>query len=68
MQTRPTIDFAHGDLTAGKQGPEQHACRLGARQQALRLDPPLELLVQAFDGIGGADRAPLLLREAQKGE
>jgi len=34
----------------------------------LRLDPSLELLVQAFDRIRGADRFPLALRKAREGE
>jgi hypothetical protein len=51
MQGWPTVYFAHRNLAAGEQGPEQHASGLGAGQQALRLDPPLELLVQAFDGV-----------------
>src|SRR3954467_14392134 len=46
VQGIPAIDPAQGDLAAGEQRPEQHAGGFGARQQALRLDPPLELLVQ----------------------
>jgi len=51
MQGVPAIDAAQGDLVAGEQGPEQHAGGLGARQQALGLDPALELLVQPLDGV-----------------
>jgi hypothetical protein len=34
----------------------------------LRLDPPLEFLVQSFDRIGGAYAAPLARRQAGEGE
>src|SRR5271170_2404610 len=34
----------------------------------LRLDPPLEFLVQTFDGVRGSDRLPLALREARESE
>src|SRR3954468_14591245 len=68
VQGIPAIDPAQGDLAAGEQRPEQHAGGFGARQQALRLDPPLELLVQALDGIRGSDRLPLFRRIAQERE
>jgi hypothetical protein len=38
------------------------------RQNGLRLDPPLELFAQAFDGIRASNRFPLALREAREGE
>jgi len=50
------------------QGPEQHGRRFRVGQRALGLDPTLELSVQAFDGIGGAQGFPLLKRIAQEGE
>src|SRR3954465_2088917 len=68
VQGIPAIDPAQGDLAAGEQRPEQHAGGLGARQQALRLDPPLELLVQPFNGIRGSDRFPLFRRIARERE
>ena len=45
-QDLPTVDFAHGDLTAGQQSPEQHGCGLGRGQDCLGFDPALELLMQ----------------------
>ena len=48
----PSVHLAHGDLTGGDQGPEQHGGRLRRRQHGLRLDAALELLVQPLDGIG----------------
>src|SRR5882724_4325660 len=68
VKALPAVDLAQRDLTAGHQGPEEHASGGGAGQQALCLDAALELFMQALDGIGGADRAPLLEREAQEGE
>src|SRR5947209_6630856 len=68
VQGVPAIDPAQGDLAAGEQSPEQHAGGFSAWQQALRLDPPLELLVQTLDGIRGSDRLPLLRRIAQERE
>jgi len=62
MERVPAVDAAQGDLTAGEQRPEQHAGGLGAGQQALCLDAPLELFVQALDGVGRANRFPLLGR------
>jgi hypothetical protein len=38
------------------------------RQNGLRLDPPLELFAQAFDGIRASNRFPLALRETREGE
>src|SRR5271165_624566 len=55
----PSIDFAHGDLSRSKQGPEQHRRRLGRGQHGLRLDTALELLVQPLDRVGRARRLPL---------
>src|SRR5882672_12082098 len=68
VKALPAVDLAQRDLTAGHQGPEEHASGGGAGQQALCLDAALELFVQSLDGIGGADRAPLLGWEAQEGE
>ena len=42
--------------------------RSGTGQQALRLDSPLELLVQVLDRVRGPDRAPLLGRVAHERE
>src|SRR5206468_4916042 len=47
----PAVDLAQGDLAGREQCPEQHRGGLGAGQDALRLDAPLELLVQALDGV-----------------
>ena len=68
LQGGPAVDPAQGDLTRGEQRPEQHGGGLGAGQQALGLDPALELLVQPLDGVRGPERAPLLGRVAQEGE
>ena len=54
VQRLPAIDAAHGDLARGHQGPEQHGRRFRVGQRALGLHPALELPVQAFDGVGGA--------------
>src|SRR5271170_2525471 len=51
----PTIDLAHHDLPRGQQCPEEHRRGLRTRQYSLGLDPPLEFLVQAFDGVRGSD-------------
>jgi hypothetical protein len=40
----------------------------GARHDGLRLDPSLEFLMQAFDGVRGPDRFSLALREAGESE
>ena len=64
----PTIDAAHGNLPRGHQGPEQHGRRFRVGQRALGLDPTLELSVQAFDGVGGAQGLPLPRRIAEEGE
>ena len=64
----PAIDLSHDDLARRHQRPEQHGGCFGAGQHGLRLDPSLELLVQALDRIRGADRFPLALRKAREGE
>src|SRR3982074_3591852 len=63
----PTVDLAHGDLPGGEQRPEQHCRGLGRRQNGLRLDPPLELLVLPFNGVRGPRRFPLLVWTAPDG-
>ena len=68
MQGVPAINAAQGDLTTGEQGPEQHAGGLGTWQQALGLDPALELLVQPLDGVCRPDRLPLIGRVEQESE
>src|SRR5512143_4270920 len=67
-QCLPAVDLAHGDLAGGEQRPEEHGGGLWRRQDGLSLDAALELLVQPFDGIGGARRAPLAGRQAGEGE
>src|SRR6516162_8071655 len=57
-QGLPAVDFAHCDLTAGEQSPEQHGCGLSRREDCLGLDPALELLMQPFDGVGRACTLP----------
>ena len=64
----PAIDFSERDLTGGEQRPEQHGGGLGRRQHGLRLDAPLELLVQPLDGVGGARALPLLGWQPREGE
>src|ERR1700757_2639040 len=61
-QGLPSVDFAHGDLTGGKQRPEQHRRGLGRGQHRLGFDPALELFVEPFDRIGGARALPLAER------
>ena len=55
----PAVDFSEADLTGREQRPEQHGGGLRRRQHSLRLDPPLELLVQPLDGVRGARALPL---------
>src|ERR1700704_2994402 len=64
----PAIDFAHVDLTGSEQRPEQHGCGLCGRQDGLRLDSSLELLVQPLDGVRGARASPLARRQTGEGE
>src|SRR5487761_1253761 len=64
----PAIDLAQRDLTAGEQRPKHHAGRVRTRQHALRLDAPLELLVQPLDSVGCTDGTPLRRRIAQERE
>ena len=64
----PTIDLAHVDLTGGEQRPEQHGGSLCGWQHGLRLDPPLELLVQSFDRICCSRALPLARRQPSEGE
>jgi hypothetical protein len=45
-----------------------HAKPAGTWQDGLRLDPPLEFFVQAFNGVGSSDRFPLAFWEAREGE
>ncbi len=67
LESLPAINPAHGDLARRHQRPEQHGRGFRRRQGALGLDAALELLVQAFEGIGGAQRSPLPGRIAQEG-
>ncbi len=64
MEGVPAVDPSQVDLAAGQQGPEQHAGGFGGGQDALDLDPALELLVQALDGVGCAQGFPLARRIA----
>ncbi len=68
VQGLPPVDFAHCDLTRGEQCPEQHGGGLGRRQHRLRLDAALELLMEAFDHVGGARALPLAERQPGKRE
>jgi hypothetical protein len=73
----PSVDFAHGDLTGGKQRPEQHCCGLG-RGQSLRglatagPHPPEGLMVKSrpltiedVSQLGAEQLARLLLEAAE---
>ena len=64
----PPVDFAHGDVTRGEQCPEQHGCGLGRRQHGLGFNPALELFMEPFDGVGGANTLPLAARQPGEGE
>jgi len=55
----PSIDFAHVDLSRCQQRPEQHGRGVGGWQHGLGFDASFELLVQAFDGVGGSCALPL---------
>ena len=59
---------AHDDPAGGEQSPEQHGGGFGAGQDGLGLDAALELLMQALDGVRGADRLQLARREAGEGK
>ena len=52
VEAFPSVDLSHRDLARGEQRPEQHRRRLRRRQDGLRLDPSLELFVQALDQSG----------------
>jgi hypothetical protein len=64
----PAIHLAHVDLAGGKQRPEQHARRVGRRQHSLRLDLPLELLVQTLDSVRCPRAFPLARRQTGEAE
>src|ERR1700760_1435094 len=64
----PSIDASHDDLTGGEQGPEQHGSGLGGGQHGLGFDPPLKLLMEPFDRVGGPRAFPLAGRQSGKGE
>ena len=68
VEAFPSVDLAHRDLSRGEQRPEQHRRGLRRRQDGLRLDPSLELFVQALDRVRRANRLPLAFREAREGE
>src|SRR5829696_10463540 len=55
----PAVDPPHMDLARREQRPEQHRGAFCRGQDGLGFDPALELLVQAFDGTGGARALPL---------
>jgi hypothetical protein len=65
-ETLPTVCLAHRNLARGQQSPEQHGGGFCGRQHGLRLDPPLELLVQSFDCIRCSDRLPLAFTRYDK--
>src|ERR1700752_4816347 len=50
----PAIDLSHDDLSRRQQRPEQHGRGVGRWQDGLGFDASFELLVQAFDGVGGS--------------
>ena len=54
----PEASRAQNDISGG----------VGRRQHGLRLDPPLELLVEAFDGVRGPGASPLRWWQAGEGE
>ena len=64
----PAVDLPHRDLARREQRPEQHRGGLCRGQDGLGLDPALELLVQAFDRIGGARALPLARRQPRECE
>src|SRR3954454_1810427 len=64
----PAVDLPHLDLARGKQRPEQHGSGLCRGQDGLGLHPSLELLVQAFDGVGGPRALPLARWQSREGE
>src|ERR1700751_4776689 len=64
----PSIDASHDDLTGSEQGPEQHGSGLGGGQHGLSFDPPLKLLMEPFDRVGGPRAFPLAGRQSGKGE
>ena len=64
----PAIDLSHDDLSGCHQRPEEH-CRCRRRgQYGLGFDPPLKLLVQTLDGVGGSGAFPLARRQVREAE
>jgi hypothetical protein len=52
VQCLRDINLALGDLATRQLGSEQHAGGFDAERHALRLDPPLEFLMQLLNGVG----------------
>jgi hypothetical protein len=64
----PTIDFAHVDLSQGKQRQNSMAAVSAHGSTGLCFDPSCELLVQALNCIRRPRAAPLARRQAGEGE
>jgi hypothetical protein len=47
----PSVDLSHNDLPRGQQSPERHRGGFRARHSGLGLDPSLDFLVEALDGV-----------------
>src|SRR6516164_6675845 len=62
------VNLPHGDLAARHQAVEQDEGRVLRRERALGLHTPTEFLVEALDGVGGAQALPLLGWEREEGE
>jgi len=62
------IDLAHGDLAGGDEAVEQDDGGVLGGKRALGLHPTAKLLIEALDGVGGAQASPLLRRESVEGQ
>src|SRR5437016_12127956 len=64
----PPIDLSHLHLAAAEQSEEQQQDRVLTGQRGLCLRAATEFTVDSLERICGAQRFPLRLRKAQKGE
>ncbi len=61
VQRFPAIDAAHCDLPRGRQGPEQHDCRIGVGQRAFRAQELSKKLDGEARGGGNTAMSGLIL-------
>src|SRR5712691_4800634 len=68
IEVLPADQTAQRHLTAAQESEEQQEDRVLTRQRGLSLGGTAELLVNSFQGIGGAQCLPLRSRESSKGD